>query len=141
MNKYKSVGWRQEPVRHSLAAKGIVSKRGMFVSNKNETLNEYINRNLKKNRDDNIKDFWTGVKDVLLHPVTEGQKDFQSYEEAAGHGRIPLAKDNVGRAEEAGAGIVGRVVSQANMEPMLDHGKDRTFREDIIDLEFGRRLK
>ena len=108
-----------------------------------EDAHAYAKRNLKSDfdgsPDDRIAHFSAGVKETLFHPVDDLDAEWLEYSKVAGKPEL-LSDDRMERATQRGAALFGRVVTQANVEPIVDHKKDRTFREVMMDIEFGRRL-
>jgi hypothetical protein len=118
--------------------KKLETGRKGFLSSK-ETPVEYIQENVRSTeKGDRTEHFKQGVKDVLFHPWQEADKDWRSYNRAAGT-KMSLSNNPVERWNQRGAGLFGRVVTMANVEPLLDKEKGKNFRQSILDIEFGRR--
>jgi hypothetical protein len=99
----------------------------------------YIKKNIDGHHDDHrLLHFWNATKHTLFRPADDLDGDWVSFNDAAGKHVTP-SKDVIQRNEERGAALIGRVVTLANVEPLIDHDKDRNFRDSMIDLEFGRR--
>lgn len=128
-------GWRYESARHAMAARGM---RGYTASKENPI--EYIQENIRSTeKGDRTEKFKQGVKDVMFHPWQESERDWQSYTRAkSGHAEM-ISQDPVNKWNQRGAGLFGRVVTMANMEPLIDREKGKNFRQSVIDIEFGRR--
>ena len=100
---------------------------------------EFVHNNLKATGDHSVGDFWSGVKYTLFHPWKDADGEWVEYNVAAGKNNVLLSKDKFERAEQRAAAISARVLTQANVESLLEKGKDRSFRQIITELEFGRR--
>ena len=103
-------------------------------------LNGYLQENLQSKNTDNdgLTAFWRGTSHTLFRPMDDLDADWISYNHAAGRD-VQSSDDPVERAMERGAAEVGRVVTLANVEPLIDNERDRSFRDSMIDVEFGRR--
>jgi hypothetical protein len=93
-------------------------------------------QSLKRTNHGGTKAFLDGVKQETQHPVKSLDREYERYRDAAGKPRT--RERGVQRAEERGAALIGRVVTQANMEPLLDHGGKQNVRDVLLDIEFGR---
>jgi hypothetical protein len=127
-------------VREYLDDKESKKEREEYRFAVRDDLNGYLQENLQsKNTDyDGLTAFWRGTSHTLFRPMDDLDADWISYNHAAG--RDVQSSDNPAeRAMERGAAEVGRVLTLANVEPLLDSEKDRNFRDSMIDLEFGRR--
>jgi hypothetical protein len=120
--------------RSSFAAKDY-----SFIGTADESPGKFIKENLRATEDHSIEHYAKGVEYVLKHPLKDLDGDWESYNESAGNGHVELSKHPIERAEERGAALFGRVLSQANMEPLIERGQGRTFREITMDVAFGRR--
>jgi hypothetical protein len=118
--------------------KSMASKDYLFIGATDENPRQFIKENLESHEDHSIGHYAKGVEYVLKHPFKDLDGDWVSYNEAAGN-HVELSKHPVERAEERGAALFGRVLSQANMEPLIERGQGRTFREITGDILFGRR--
>lgn len=116
----------------------MASKDYSFIGAADENPGEFIKENLESHEDHSIEHYAKGIEYVLKHPFKDLDGDWLSYNEAAGN-HVELSKHPVERAEERGAALFGRVLSQANMEPLIERGQGRTFREITMDIAFGRR--
>jgi hypothetical protein len=79
----------------------------------------------------------------MRHPWLDYDNEYARYLKAAGETPVRRegdfgAEGHIERAAERGAAVVGRVVSQANVEPMLDHGEGGSARDIALDVFFGR---
>ena len=110
-----------------------------FIGGKDEDPVKFIDMNLKATADHSIDKFWSGVKYTLGHPFEDADGEWIEYNMIAGNKNVLLSKDKAERAEQRGAAIFARVASQANMEPLIERGKNRSFRQIVTELEFGRR--
>jgi len=108
-----------------------------YVGTSEQDPESFIKENLESHGDHSIKSFWNGVTYVLSHPLKEMDDEWVSYNESAGTD-AGLSKHPVERAEERGAALFGRVLSQANMEPLIERGQNGTFRDITTDIAFGR---
>jgi hypothetical protein len=107
-----------------------------------EDANQYVRRSLRgsgRSADQKMRDFSQGVRNTLFHPINELDKEWCGLERAAGKDGIPAA-DRMERVAERGAALVGRVITQANAEPLIDKGKGRNFRGITTDIIFGRNV-
>lgn len=117
--------------------------RGGWLSTKHgETAGQYAHRNVistfEGTPDDRIHNFAKGVRSTILHPMTDLDEEWEEYSKVAGKPEL-LSDDWLERWSQRGAALFGRVATQANVEPIVDVKKDRTFREVMMDVEFGRR--
>jgi hypothetical protein len=127
-----------------------VKKLSWHETDKKESAQEYVKRNLKgdgRSPEKKMRDFKDGVKFTLLHPAKDLDNEWKEYTSVADNkyygpaGRSePLRADWYGRTVQRGAALFGRVATQANVEPLIDKNQKRTFREVMLDIEFGRRL-
>jgi hypothetical protein len=125
----------------------FMAKKGFSETDEEEGAKEYVERNVRSEGKDGLHDFSKSVKRMVRHPMNDLDEEWQEYTRLADNkyygprGKAePLSKDKVERTEQRGAALFGRVVSQANVEPLIDKEKDRSFRETWNDLMFGRRL-
>lgn len=102
-------------------------------------IREYLHDNLGSNGDtDKITAFWNGASHTLFRPMDDLDCDWKSYNHTIG--RDVVVHNTMDKWTNRGAALVGRVVTLANIEPLLDHENGRSFRDSMVDLEFGRRL-
>jgi hypothetical protein len=126
----------------------LASKRGWEDTDHREGAVEYAERNLRSsNHGDRLGQFSSGVGRMIRHPWRDLDGEWQEYTAVADNDYYgprgesePLSKDMMGRSVQRGAALFGRVVSQANVEPLIDQERGRTFRETMMDIEFGRRM-
>jgi hypothetical protein len=118
----------------------MVAKQDILFGGKNEKPDAYIERSLKPNSKDGLKEFTADVRRMIYDPKGEYDREWKSLEGAAG---LPkkLSKDPINRAEERAAALMGRVLTQENMQPMLDKEKDKNVRGVALDILFGRDIK
>jgi hypothetical protein len=124
-----------------------LTKHAWWKTDDDESLKSYVKRNLDGQEKDGEVKFRKGVANMLHHPVKDLDDEWQEYTSIAdndyygpqGHAE-PLSHDRFERNIQRGAALVGRVVSQANIEPLEDKNQNRSFREIALDFEFGRRL-
>jgi lipocalin len=113
-----------------------------YIGQKDEDPKEFIHNNVDGHYDDHrLEHFWQGATHCLFRPADDLDNDWLSFNRAAGNGQIELSDNPVERYQERGAALVGRVVTIANVEPLLDHGADMSFRDTMMDLAFGRNLR
>jgi hypothetical protein len=123
--------------RYSLAAKDDSYR---YIGNKNQSAKDFVHDNINGHHDDDrLGHFWSATKHTLFRPADDLDSDWVSFNNAAGRKVVPSG-DLIQRGEERGAALLGRVITLANVEPMIDHDQGRSFRDSMIDLEFGRRL-
>jgi len=122
--------------------------KAWWKAKKDEPVQDYLKRNLSSiENGDRLKKFSTGVRQMIAHPWKDLDGEWQEYTALVdnkpygprGHSE-KLSKDKVLRAQQRGAALFGRVASQANVEPLIDGDQNRTFREIMMDIEFGRRM-
>lgn len=153
-------GWRYDARRHSLAARGITTSR--YLVRKKVPINTYGWKDDKKDAsgyihenvdgdgsspEKKMHDFKKGVKETVFSPGKDLDGEWTEYTKTADNEYYgakgkpeKLSSDGVERVQQRGAALVGRVVSQANVEPLIDDEDGRTFRESMMDFTFGRRL-
>lgn len=117
------------------------SKFNRYMARKDDGPMEYIQRETRRTHaDPGWEKFRDGVKGEL-HLATSLDKEWLRYQRASGNGRPNLAGDRYERAQQRGTALFGRVVTMANVEPMLDHTKGENVREASFDVLFGRGAK
>jgi hypothetical protein len=150
-------GWFNERYRHFLAAKGIKTKPFQIghgekmrwldgAMNGHISESSYIKGNLfRHGKQGGWPAFWSEVKRDLRHPMRDLDDDWKRYTALADnkvygpYGKSePLSRDMLIRVEQRGAANTARVLSQANVEPLIDHGRGSTARDLAVDLVFGR---
>lgn len=139
-------GHDPEKLKHA-AKQQHFAKKGWSDTTKDEDANSYIKRNVKStSHGDRTKNFLNGVKKTA-HTGKDLDEEWKEYTKLVdnerygpyGHADKLAPKGSVERWNQRGAALFGRVVSQANVEPVVDHEKNRSFREVMMDIEFGRR--
>jgi len=110
-----------------------------------EPLDEYIMENVVRKEHGGWPAFRDELKKDFQHPMNDLDDDWERYTSLADndvYGPVgkseKLSKDRVERAEQRGAANMARILSQANVEPLLDHGRESTARDLAVDLVFGR---
>ena len=136
------------PMRYAYKRKSMATKMDSelahatgdydFIGGKGDDPIDFISGNLKSTEDHSLDKWWSSVKYTLLHPFKDADGEWVEYNMLAGH-PIHLSDDKMERAEQRGAAIFARVASQANIEPLIERGKNRSFRQVALDLAFGRR--
>jgi hypothetical protein len=108
----------------------------------NETINEYIAENVIRKNHGGWPLFRDSVKEQFKHPMRDVDADWMSFTtvDAKVHGGKPeqLSRNKIERMQQRGAAITANVISQANVEPLIDHGRDSSLREVMTDVMFGR---
>jgi hypothetical protein len=122
------------------------NKDAWWKTSNKEDLKSYVKRNTEGHEKNGLKKFEKGVKETIFHPEKDLDGEWKEYTSVADNkyygpqGKSEkLSKDKIIRTEQRGAALVGRVVSQANVEPLIDKNEDRSFRDIMMDIEFGRR--
>jgi lipocalin len=127
---------RDAPAREATPAE----RKGVFGTDEGESAKEYIARNVKSSVvGDKTELFKNGVKKTLLHPAQDLDEEWEEYTEIKTGVPERLSDDPMGRAVQRGAALFGRVLTQANVEPMIDTRMDRSFRDMSMDVMFGRK--
>jgi hypothetical protein len=127
---------------HWLDPKEEDEKLAWEVPTKEESLGAYVHRSVDAREKPGLEKWWSSVKFSIAHPWLDYDNEYARYVKAAGE--APRKKDDFGvdehieKAAERGAAIVGRVVTSANVEPMLDHGEGGSARDIALDIFFGR---
>jgi len=115
---------------------------GWQDTSSHEGAKQYVERNLKSNfqgtPEDRVRDFARGVREMALTPMHDYDEEWEEFSTVAGKPEL-LSDDPMERWSQRGAAIFGRVITQANVEPIVDYHKDRNFREIMMDIAFGRR--
>ena len=125
--------------KSSMANKKISDSNVLFGAS-HEKPQDYIDRSLKRNSNDGLKEFTRDVKYMITNPKGEYDNEWKSYEDAAGRPK-KLSKDPVNRSEERAAALMGRVLTQENMQPLIDKEKGRNVRGFALDILFGRDIR
>jgi hypothetical protein len=106
---------------------------------------DYIGGNLKRTQEGGWPAFKKSVVEQTKHPMKDLDEDWTRYTAIANNdvygpaGKSePLSTDRVQRAEQRAAADVAKIITQANVEPLIDHGKNSTARDLTVDLVFGR---
>jgi len=102
-----------------------------------ERLDDYVHRNVVRTQHGGWPVFKASVVQELQHPWKDLDGDWKRYNLVAGR-KERLSSDGVQRAEQRGAALTARVITQANVEPLIDHGKHSTARSLAGDVMFGR---
>jgi hypothetical protein len=153
-------GWRYESAKHSLAARGIkvksvvhkdvaphtLVKHAWWKTNNKEDLKMYVKRNVDGHEKHGLEKFEKGVGNMARHPIKDLDGEWKEYTSVASNDYYgpqgqseKLSRDKYERTVQRGSALVGRIVTQANVEPIIDKNQDRSFRDIMLDIEFGRR--
>jgi hypothetical protein len=119
-----------------------VARKGIFSTDQTESAKDYAERNLKSSLEgkDRIKLFEEGVKKTIFQPGKDLDEEWQEYTWLKTGKPEPLSPDGtMERYIQRGAALVGRVTTQANIEPLLDTKMERSFRDSSMDFMFGRK--
>jgi hypothetical protein len=109
-----------------------------FRMSAKETPGQYIKHELASHQHgDKLNNFKSSVGQLFSHPLGAADREWLSDERAAGH-RSHLSKDPINRAEERAAAVTGVVITEGNVQPMLDYEKNKNTRESAVDILFGR---
>jgi len=119
-----------------------------WKTSKREKLNEYLKRNLDGGEKHGLEKFEHGAVQMAKHPMKDLDGEWKEYTSLTdnkvygpyGHAEPLAKKHSMERWMQRGAALFGRVASQANVEPIIDAKQDRSFREIMLDIEFGRRM-
>lgn len=111
-------------------------KRKYDAGKKVDDVQSYIRREAGSNGEKH--DFMHEVSEQIRHPIRDMDGDWKSMVTASGH---KYRKENgIDLVEDRAAATVGKVLSQANIEPLVDKNEaQRPAREVSIDVLFGRR--
>jgi hypothetical protein len=125
---------------------GYYTQKAWWKTDKNESAKEYMNRNFEGHEKDGEYRFRHGVANMARHPVKDLDGEWKEYTSVASNDYYgpqgqseKLSKDKYERTVQRGSALIGRIVTQANVEPIIDKNQDRSFRDIMLDIEFGRR--
>jgi len=134
-----------------IETRGYFSKNTLpFGTTKNEQALPFIERNMDTQTEgDGLQQFKEDVAEMARHPMKDLDGEWEEYTSLAenkpyGKYGVPekLSDDKVLRAQQRAAALFGRVVSQANVEPLVDKREcDRSVRDIGVDFLFGRRVR
>jgi len=135
---------RAQEMEHShwLDPKEESEKLDWEVPKEKESVGQFVHRSVDARENPGLEKWWRSVEFSAAHPWLDYDNEYARYLKAAGE--TPVKHDDFGvddrieHAAERGAAVVGRVVSQANVEPLIDHGKDGSARDIALDIFFGR---
>ena len=134
-------GWESAKEEEQYMARKMLWLEG---SSPSESPQEYVLENVKS-RPGGMKKFTKEVKFGAVHPMKDLDDDWERYTALADNDVYgprgkpePLASDKIHRSVQRGAALMAKVLSQANVEPLLDHGENSNARDLMLDLQFGR---
>lgn len=116
-------------------------ERAWWKTGKGEGVQEYVERNVDSHEHHGLERFRHGVSWMIRHPMKDLDGEWKEYTQVR-YGRAERLgrPHSIERWVQRGAALFGRVESQANVEPLVDARQDRSFREIMLDIEFGRRM-
>jgi apolipoprotein D and lipocalin family protein len=77
--------------------------------------------------------FMNDVGKMFSHPMEHFDREYQAYS-----GEYVMDKHPVDKAADAGVAIIGDVITLGNVQPLRDYEKGRSWKDAMIDIEFGR---
>ena len=132
---------------------GYMAKKcdtAIFSTTKDEDAQTFIKRNVTaETNGDGLQQFREDVSEMGRHPMKDLDGEWEEYTSLAenksyGKYGVPekLSTNRMERAQQRGAALFGKVVSQANVEPLVDKKEaNRTMRDITVDFLFGRRVR
>jgi hypothetical protein len=129
---------------HWMDKKEELKKLDWETPHEKETAGEFTHRSIDARENPGIGKWWESVKFGMFHPWQDYDDEYIRYLDSSGQDQVLHDGDgfwsdgHMERAAERGAAVVGRVVTSANMEPLLDHGKGGSARDIALDIFFGR---